>query len=63
MVHVHRPDGKVVFIAPEHIVSVAPAEQSHNAPGHRSTIYLVNGQFREVQEDEATIERLRAEAT
>lgn len=63
MIHVHRPDGVVISIAPEHIVAVTPAEQSHNARGHKSTIYLVNGQFREVQEDEATIERLHAEAS
>lgn len=54
----HRPDGVKVIVAIEHIVSVAPAEQSHNISGHRATVYLVTGQFREVRESLDDIEAL-----
>jgi hypothetical protein len=50
----HRPDGEEVHIVLADVVSWTKGEQAR-APNHNTTIYLSNGQFRDVRESVSTV--------
>lgn len=57
----HRPDGSVIMVRPEHIGSRRPASPSMDAPGSK-TVIMIDGQRQAVRESMEEIARLIREA-